>query len=63
MPTATSQLTYRLESNPVNSPVRYTDMGEKVYMTVQVFRSATELLRARGTVTGESRVTVRKVGM
>ena len=47
---------YQLETNPAG----YTDMGEKIYLTVQTFRTATELLRARETVQGESLVVVKK---
>ena len=52
-------ITFKLETNPG----RYTDMGDRIFLTSQTFRTATELLRARASVVGESRVTVVKGGM
>ena len=55
----TTTLNFKLESNPG----QVTDLGDRIFLTSQTFRTATELLRARATVVGESKVTVLKGGM
>lgn len=49
-------MTYKLETNAVG----YTQLGDRIFLTSQTFKTATDLLRARALVQGETRVTVGK---